>query len=240
MENKLKGYIHSIETLGALDGPGIRTVVFMQGCNLRCRYCHNPDTWNIANTPVLTVDELFDKIIRYKEYYGGDGGVTASGGEPLLQAEFLTALFQKLKAAGINTALDTSGSVLNESVKGLLNYVDLVILDVKHTDSAAYENLCGTRGILSAVMAFLEYCAGRKKRVWLRQVIIPGINDTKEQVLELKKLADKYKPEKVELLPYHTMGVSKWEKLGLDYSLKDIPPADEKTVTCLYRSVFRA
>ena len=192
------------------------------------------------------VDGLFDKLIRYKEYYGKDGGVTASGGEPLLQAEFLTAVFQKLKAAGINTALDTAGSILNDDVKTLLDYTDLVILDIKHTESKAYDDLCGIatpstalppleRGIYKKVIAFLEYCAAQNKRVWLRQVIISGINDTKEQILELKKLADKYKVEKVELLPYHTMGVSKWEKLGLEYSLKDVPPTDDKTIQQLQK-----
>ena len=257
----MKGYIHSIETLAAADGPGIRTAVFMQGCNLRCRYCHNPDTWNREQgtgnrEQVYSVDGLFNKLIRYKEYYGKDGGVTASGGEPLLQAEFLTAVFQKLKASGINTALDTAGTVLNDNVKALLDYTDLVILDVKHTESKAYDDICGMadgnlprprqevcagtpscrRGIFEKVIDFLEYCAGQKKRIWLRQVIIPNINDSKEQVLELKKLADKYKVEKVELLPYHTMGVSKWEKLGLEYSLKDIPPADEKTIQRLQKT----
>ena len=231
--------------MGTLDGPGIRTVVFMQGCLLRCRYCHNPDTFKIFTggekieggmPEVYTADELFNKVIRYREYYGKEGGVTASGGEPLLQTEFLTAFFKKLKAAGINTALDTAGSVWNDKVRELLSCTDLVILDIKHTDAAAYDELCGQKkgaGLYGKVLRFLDYCAGQKKRIWLRQVIVSGINDTMQQITELKRLCDKYKPEKVELLPYHTMGAAKWAALDLKYTLNGVEPPDGKKMESL-------
>ncbi len=234
----IKGNIHSIETFAALDGPGIRTAVFMQGCILRCRYCHNPDTFVRGGGTECTAAELFDKVIRYREYYGQNGGVTVSGGEPLLQAEFLAEFFKLLKAAGINTALDTAGSVFNDSVKQLLEYTDLIILDIKHTDGKEYDSLCGLpegSGLYNKVLDFLEYCSAARKRLWLRQVIVPGINDTRDQVTALKTLIDKYKPEKAELLAYHTMGAAKWERLGLDYTLKDTAPPDDKKMKELNR-----
>jgi len=239
MSGKL--YVHSIETLGALDGPGLRTVVFMPGCPLRCRYCHNADMLSSgAAKGQYSAAELYDKIIRFKEYYGKSGGVTASGGEPLLQAEALTPLFQRLQAAGVNTALDTAGSILNYDVKNLLRYTDCVILDIKHTDADAYDDLCGLQkgaGIYEKVLAFADYCATEKKRLWLRQVIVPGINDNKEQVLRFKGLSRKYNAERVEVLAYHTMGVQKWQKAGLDYTLKDIPPMSEEKLNALRKLV---
>lgn len=236
----VKGYIHSIESMGTLDGPGIRTVVFMQGCPLRCRYCHNPDTWEVKGGTEYTADELFNKVIRYKEYYGQDGGVTVSGGEPLLQTEFLIEFFGKLKAAGINTVIDTAGSILNKNVKVLCKSADLIILDIKNTENREYDALCGLKSdtdMYDKVIAFLEYLNTQNKRVWLRQIIIPGINDTKEQVLRLKAIADKYKVEKTELLAYHMMGIEKWEKLGLEYSLKGVKPPSEKKMAELRKLI---
>lgn len=257
----MKGYIHSIESMGTLDGPGVRTVVFMQGCGLRCRYCHNPDMLRpfsfqkngdndlhfkdglqTAIPHAYTADELYDKIVRFKPYYGADGGVTVSGGEPLLQAEFLIEFFTKLKTDGINTAIDTAGSVSGENVEELLKLTDLIIVDVKHTGNAAYDALCGMPAgtdMYDRVLRFIEYAAGTGKRIWLRQVIIPGINDTKEQAAALSRLADKYNPEKVELLSYHTMGAEKWEKLGLKYSLKGVNPPSEKTMKALRKIAER-
>ncbi|HEY8423549.1 MAG TPA: pyruvate formate-lyase-activating protein [Clostridia bacterium] len=213
------GYVHSIESLGALDGPGLRTVVFMQGCNLRCRYCHNPDTWRRSCGSIYTPQELMDKVIKFKPYFKKNGGITVSGGEPLLQAEFLYEFFKLLKQENIHTALDTAG-FLNDDVKKLLTLTDLVLLDIKHTDPAEYKKLTG--GTLEAALEFYQYLVDNKIDFWIRQVIVPGINDTPEHVKELAKYC--VKAQKYELIPYHTLGVKKWQELGMKYSLADTPP----------------
>ena len=171
-----KGIIHSIQSLGTVDGPGVRFVVFMQGCNLRCGCCHNPDTWEMSDGKVTIADELIAKAVRYKEYFGDDGGITVSGGEPLLQADFVRELFSLCKHEGIHTCLDTSGSILNADVKALLDVTDRVLLDVKYTDDSLYQQHVGCS--LSVVLDFLSYLDEKKIPTTLRQVIIPTLNDS--------------------------------------------------------------
>lgn len=214
-----KGYVHSIESLGTVDGPGIRTVVFMQGCHLRCRYCHNPDTWSCHGGKVFSAEELYNKIKNFRHYYKKTGGVTVSGGEPLIQAEFLYEFFEILKDNNIHRAIDTAG-LLNDETKKLLTITDLVLLDIKHTDYDEYKKLTGNN--LDITLDFYDYLVKTNVPFWIRQVIVSGINDTEEQVAELARYAAK--AQKVELIPYHTMGIAKWDKLKIPYSLKDIEP----------------
>ena len=223
------GYIHSIETFGTLDGPGIRYVIFLQGCPLRCKFCHNPDTWRVGAGKKRTADDLVNEIKSYLPYYkSSGGGVTVSGGEPLLQAEFLLTLFKKLKKLGVHTAIDTSGFAEVEKVKEMLNYTDLVLLSIKHADPEKHQNICGRSS--ERPRAFARYLTKINKPVWIRYVIIPGLTDDDES---LDKLTEWINPmenvTRLELLPYHSMGMYKWEKLGLSYSLTDVPiPAPEQ------------
>jgi len=226
-----------METLSGRDGPGIRTIIFMQGCPLRCQYCHNPDTWEVGEFNTTT-EELMQKLNRYKPYYGKDGGITLSGGEPFMQAEFVSELLRLAREDNINTAVDTSGYFLNEYVKTALNYTDLVLLDIKHTDSIAYKKLTGAT--ISHSLEFLDYLKQIQKPVWIRQVIIPSINDTEEQIIQLTNLIKGANIKKVELLPYHTLGVYKWENLGLNYRLNDVLPPSEETMLRLNKIIKAA
>ncbi len=220
--------IHSIESLGTVDGPGLRFVVFMQGCHLRCKYCHNRDTWNTHTGTVITLDELLNKILNYTNYFkASSGGVTISGGEPLLQMDFLISLFKKLKELSIHTAIDTSGMFdLTKKLKELISLTDLFLLDIKHIDPKKCEELVGFSN--EKELAFAHYLNEIKKPIWLRQVIIPGITDNEEDLLKLKDFI-KSLPciEKVELLKYHDMGKFKWENLGFKYELDNIPNATD-------------
>ena len=224
----MTGKIHSIQTLGATDGPGVRFTVFTQGCNLRCACCHNPDTWDMTGGTEVEPCELAEKATHYKEYFGDIGGVTVSGGETLLQTEFVTAFFKKCKKFGINTCLDTSGCILNEKVKELLRVTDLVMLDIKYTSEEKYRNLVGCS--LSAPLRFLEHLESLKKPTWIRQVIIPGLNDSAEDVLQLKALTSNFKcVEKIELLPFKKLCQVKYDNLKLEFPLKSTPePTLEK------------
>ncbi len=223
--------IHSIETFGTVDGPGIRFVIFFQGCNLKCKYCHNRDTWDINGGKYISVDELLTKILRYKEYFDASGGgVTVTGGEPLLQAKFIIALFKKLKEYSINTAIDTSGIIgITDDIKELLNYTDLVLLDIKHIDSEKCKNLVGFGN--ENELKFAKYLSDNNIPVWIRQVIVPGITDNEEDLKKLKLfLASLKNVKKVELLPYHNMGKYKWEDLGFEYELSDIRVANDDDI----------
>ena len=223
--------IHSIETFGTVDGPGIRFVIFFQGCNLKCKYCHNRDTWDINGGKYISVDELLTKILRYKEYFDASGGgVTVTGGEPLLQAKFIIALFKKLKEYSINTAIDTSGIIgITDDIKELLNYTDLVLLDIKHIDSEKCKNLVGFGN--ENELKFAKYLSDNNIPVWIRQVIVPGITDNEEDLKKLKLfLASLKNVKKVELLPYHNMGRYKWEDLGFEYELSDIRVANDDDI----------
>ena len=238
------GWVHSTESFGAVDGPGIRFLIFLQGCNMRCRYCHNPDTWRMAGkageSPAskgtwkqMSVDELLRKAERYRTYWRDTGGITVSGGEALLQIDFLTALFEEAHRRGIGTVLDTAAQPFTRmqpffgKFERLMDSTDLVLLDIKHIDDAKYRMLTGhtNENILDCARCLSDI----GKPVWIRHVLVPGINDSEE---DLSRTADFIRTlknvRKVEVLPYHTLGVFKWEELGYRYTLKDVePPSDE-------------
>lgn len=223
--------VHSTDTFGTVDGPGIRYILFLQGCSLRCKYCHNRDTWDMSGGQYQSLDDIFDKILKYKNYmvFSG-GGVTASGGEPLLQAKFLIDLFTKLKKENIHTCIDTSGMVaLTPDIKKLLTLTDLVLLDIKHIDPEKCKELVGTSNKLE--LEFAQYLSNNSIPMWIRQVIIPGITDDEKDLLKLKEFIQTLKTvEKVELLPYHTLGKHKWTKMGFKYELDGIPDATTKDI----------
>ena len=226
------GYVHSFHSLGTLDGPGVRFVVFLQGCNLRCGCCHNPDTWDMRQGKEITTEEIVSKVIRYREYYKEEGGITVSGGEPLLQAKFVQELFAKCHEEGINTCLDTSGSVLNDDVKNLLQETDRVLLDIKYTEDEQYQKHVGCD--LHKVLEFLEFLNEQKIPVTLRQVIIPTLNDNEENILKLKSIAGKYScVDKVELLPFKKVCQVKYDDLGMKFPFEDIPAAKKEDVLAL-------
>ncbi len=232
----MKGYVHSFESLAALDGEGVRYGVFMQGCPLRCAYCHNPDTWKKGGIEFST-EALVKKISRYKTYFGENGGVTFSGGEPLLQAEFIKEAVPYLKDAEINYAIDTSGAVnLSDDVKYVLQNAQLVILDLKFWDDENYKKYTGME--ISKVLEVLDFLEDIKKRTWMRTVVVPGINDsieTIEKYLEIFK--EKNCVEKYELLGFHTMGFFKYENMGIENPLKDTKPLEKKTLKELQKFV---
>lgn len=230
----MTGFIHSIESMGLVDGPGVRSVVFMQGCLLRCKFCHNPDTWALGKAKIeMSADELVNKLLRFREYYSDDGGVTISGGEPLLQLDFATEVFTKLKAQGIHTCLDTAGvgnikePNYTERLAALLSVTDLVLLDIKHHDAVGYQQLTGRD--MQAFDIFLSVLQETDTPIWIRQVVVPGITDSTEYIEGLKNYIAKLKTiENVKLLPYHTLGVQKYSALGIDYPLKNIPPMSKE------------
>ena len=218
------GFIHSFQSLGATDGPGIRFVVFMQGCNLRYGCCHNPDTWECGTGKEYTPKEVADTIERYKSYFGKDGGVTVSGGEPLLQADFVKELFLICHEKGINTCLDTSGSIINNNVLSLLNVCDRVLLDIKYTDEDSYRKHVGCS--LSKPLEFLEILQQKNIPTWVRQVTIPSLSDDEENIKRLGKIVKNHScVEKVELLPFRKICKAKYDNLGIDFPFEkyDIP-----------------
>ena len=226
------GHIDSIETLGLVDGPGIRVVVFLQGCPLRCLFCHNPETWTLNDKFLITPDELVRHIYKYRNYFGSDGGVTFSGGEPLFQHDFLLKCLKLCKKMGINTCLDTSGACTN--YEDILKYVDLVIWDVKGLDNYGYHKMTGQN--IDTSLKFLKYCQDNDKKMWIRQVIVPGINDNTDYINRLKEFIKPLKNvERVELLPYHLLGVSKYKQLGIPYRLDGVPPMDKDKCDELYK-----
>lgn len=221
----MKGYMSSIESMGLVDGPGIRTVVFLSGCPLRCLFCHNPEMWKTLSGEEITPIDLVNRIKRNKPYFKKNGGVTFSGGEPLAQPEFLKECLKLCKKEGIHTCLDTSG-VGNGEYDEILDYVDLVILDIKAYQEDDYKKMTGLG--MDRFKTFLTACQKKNKKLWLRQVIVPTINDNEKYILGLKKYISSIKNvEKVELLPYHTMAVKKYESLKISYRLKDIPEMDK-------------
>lgn len=216
------GNIHSYESMGTVDGPGIRFVVFLQGCPLRCKYCHNPDTWNIGEKKIQeSAEDTLKKIKRYKNYFGKKGGVTVTGGEPLVQSDYVLELFKLCKQEGIHTALDTSGYIFNEKVKEILEYTDLILLDIKALDKEIYKDL--TRVELDNTLKFLNYLQEIKKVVWIRHVVVPNITDDNKLLEETAKFLSKFDNiELVEILPYHTLGVFKYKELGIEYPLEGV------------------
>lgn len=225
----MTGFVNSFQSLGALDGPGIRFVVFMQGCNLRCGCCHNPDTWDSSGGKEFTAAEIVEKAKRYKEYFGKDGGITVSGGEPLLQAEFVTELFKLCHNEGINTCLDTSGSLMNDSIKRLLKVTDRVLLDVKYTDEMKYDQYVGCS--YSKVLNFLSYLNENNIPVTLRQVTIPTLNDNEENISKLNQIIHANPcVDKIELLPFKKICQVKYDKLGIDFPFATIPEPTKDTM----------
>lgn len=225
----MNGYIHSIQSLGTVDGPGVRFVAFLEGCNLRCSCCHNPDTWECKGENLYTPEELVERAVRFKEYFGEQGGITLSGGEPILQAEFANEVFRLCHKEGVNTCLDTSGSILNDAVKALLSETDRVLLDVKYCSDELYKKYVGCP--LSSVMEFLSYLNEKNISTTLRQVIIPGINDNEENILFLKSLLAKYPCiDKTELLPFRKICQVKYDKMQIEFPFKDIPEPSLETM----------
>lgn len=231
----MKGNINSIETMGLVDGPGVRVVVFFQGCPLRCCFCHNPETWFVENKELISPRELVDRILKYKNYFGDDGGVTFSGGEPLLQHDFLLECLRLCKKENINTCLDTSGYGYNYD--DILDLVDLVIFDIKSIDNLQYKYITGKD--IDVSLEFLKKCQKLNKRMWIRQVIVPGLNDSSSYINDLKSFISKLNNiEKIELLPYHILGVSKYEKLGIPYKLFNTPAMSKEKCNKLYEELI--
>ena len=234
----MQGHIHSIQSLGAVDGPGVRAVVFGEGCPLRCAYCHNPDTWQAKDEDKIEADTLCEKILRLYPYIK-NGGVTFSGGEPCLQAPFFTEVAKKLKERGLHIALDTCGEVNTPAVDELLSYVDLILLDVKMTSEEDYARYTG--GALAHTMAFLKKAEARGIPVWIRQVTVPGINDTEENIDRLAALLSPFTCiERVELLPFRTLCVEKYKSLGIPFPLADTPDMTKEQIAPLQARINRA
>lgn len=227
--NSVVGQVHSIQSLGTVDGPGLRFVVFLQGCNLRCGCCHNPDTWEMQSDKQFTADEIVEKALHYKEYFGEKGGITLSGGEPLLQAEFCYEIFKLCHGNGINTCLDTSGSILNENVKKLLTETDRVLLDIKYTDDDLYIKNVGCS--LEKPLEFLYYLNEHKIPVTLRQVIIPTLNDNEENIKKLNEIIKTHSCiDKVELLPFKKICQTKYDNMQIPFSFSHIPTPTKETM----------
>ena len=244
------GYIHSTESFGAVDGPGIRFIVFLQGCNMRCKYCHNPETWNIVdseesaryysnrgiNVDIRTPSEVLEQAKRYKPYWKNGGGITVSGGEALLQIDFVLELFRLAKEEGINTCLDTSGNPFTfeecffEKFKQLCKYTDLFILDIKHIVSEEHQKLTGFTN--QNILEMAHFLSESGKEMWIRHVLVPGITTDEEALRKLAEFIHGLKTvSKVEVLPYHRLGVPEYERLGIPYSLSNIKPPSEEQLS---------
>lgn len=235
----IKGIIHSLETFGLVDGPGVRYVIFLQGCRMRCQYCHNPETWkmeieNGVGIGEFTADEIFKKAMRYKPYWRDNGGITISGGEPLLQIDFVTEVFRMAKEKGVHTTLDTSGNPFSsepeflEKFDRLLEVTDLVMLDIKEMDEEKHKKLTGHTN--RNILAMGDYIADHGVEMWIRHVLVPELTDDEEGLQELRKKIDSWNTvSRVEVLPYHTLGLFKWENMGLSYPLDGVrvPTEDE-------------
>ncbi len=226
----MEGRIHSFESLGAVDGPGVRFVIFVQGCSLKCKYCQNRDTWNLKGGTTYSSDEIVEKILRYKNYITPNGGVTISGGEPLLQAKFLIELFTKLKQYNIHTCIDTSGNVvLTDEIKELISLTDLFLLDIKCINDEKAINLTSVSN--KKELEFANYLSNINKPMWIRQVLVPGYTDDEQDLIKLREFISTLKSvEKVEVLPYHDLGKFKWEQLGEIYPLENVRTANNDDV----------
>ncbi|WP_051200993.1 MULTISPECIES: pyruvate formate-lyase-activating protein [unclassified Butyrivibrio] len=221
------GRIHSIETFGSVDGPGVRFIIFLKGCNLRCKYCHNADTWNPESKDVRSATELLDKAERYKSYWGDEGGITVSGGEPLLQIDFLLELFKEAKSRGINTCIDTAAEPFTREepffskFKELMEYTDLLLVDIKHIDNEEHIKLTGKPN--ENIKDCLQYLSEIGKPIWIRHVLVPGITDNDEYLQKTREFLDTLtNVQRVDVLPYHSLGQFKWEELGMKYQLEGV------------------
>lgn len=230
-----QGYIHSLESFGSVDGPGVRYLIFTTGCAMRCQFCHNPDTWNMNSGTLYKADELIDKAWKYRTYWGSKGGITVSGGEPLLQIDFLLELFQKAKERGINTTLDTCGNPFTREepffskFQELMKVTDLVMLDIKHIDDEQHKILTGQTN--KNILDMARYLSDTGKPVWIRHVLVPERSDKDEYLHRLHDFIETLdNVEKVEVLPYHTLGVYKWKELGIPYQLEGIDPPSKERV----------
>lgn len=232
---KTVGQVHSLETFGLVDGPGVRFVVFLQGCRMRCQYCHNPETWSMTGGTPWTAEDLFQRVWRYHNYWKNNGGITVSGGEPLLQIDFVTALFRLAKEKGVHTVLDTAGNPFTTEepffgkFQQLMEVTDLVMLDLKDTDPQTHQKLTGWDN--ANILQMAQYLSDTGKDMWVRRVLVPGLTDHREELAHLRTLLDSWKTvRRVEILPYHTLGLFKWEKLGIDYPLDGVPTPTEEEV----------
>ena len=228
---EIKGYIHSFESMGTVDGPGLRFVIFMQGCFLKCKYCHNRDTWTPCINNTYTVDEIVNKALKQKEYFDeSNGGVTVSGGDPLMQPKFILELFKKLKENGISTCLDTSGAVaITDEIKEVLKYTDLVLLDIKEMNDERCRWITSKSN--ENTLNFARYLSDNNIKMWIRHVLVPTITDYKEDLLMLRDFIHELKNvEKIELLPYHDMGKFKWENLNQKYELEGVRCANNEDI----------
>lgn len=237
MKKSEKIKVCALQTLGTLDGPGVRCVIFLQGCPLRCRYCHNPDTWNMEGGKEYTCAQLAGIVEKYRNYYAGTGGVTVSGGEPLLQAGRLVPFFERMREKSIHTALDTSGCLWNEDVRRLLSCVDLCLLDIKHTERDAYEKLTGG-GRLEDTLFFLDILERLHIDTWVRQVVADGLNDTEREIEALKELISEYDCiKKVELLGFSTLCRTKYEAMGIDFPMNKTPDMNPTKLVLLQKKL---
>ena len=233
-DENIIGRVHALETFGLVDGPGVRYVIFLSGCRMRCRFCHNPDTWSDKGEE-WTARELFDRAKRYKTYWKNNGGITVSGGEPLLQKEFVYSLFALAKREGIHTALDTAGQPFSEDkewmelFEELMSVTDLVLLDLKQMDPRGHRELTGVDN--TNILKMARWLSDNGKKMWIRHVLVPGVTDDKEDLLKMREFIDSLKTvERVEVLPYHTLGLIKWKELNIPYTLEDVPTPTEEQV----------
>lgn len=231
----MKGRIHSIETFGSVDGPGVRFILFLQGCPLRCAFCHNPDTWASSAYEEMTPEEALQKALRYKSYWGDQGGITVSGGEPLMQIDFLIALFKLCKKEGIHTCIDTSGGCFTRErpyftkFEELMDYTDLLLVDLKEINDETHEKLTGASN--KNILDMCRYLSDIKKPVWIRHVLVPTISDNDEDLQALDAFIRTLdNVERIEILPYHTLGTYKWKELGLTYRLEGIKPPEAERI----------
>lgn len=238
------GRVHSVESFGSADGPGVRYIVFLKGCNMRCKYCHNPDTWAKCGendgAKLMTPQEVLKTAMRYKAYWKQTGGITVSGGEALLQIDFVTELFKLAKEKGVNTCLDTSGNpfTVEEPFFGkfneLMKYTDLFMLDIKHIDDEEHKKLTGQTN--KNILDMAQYLSKNGKKMWIRHVFVPGITTDERYLNQLREFIDTLKTvDRVEVLPYHTLGVFKWKELGIPYQLEGVEPPTEEQIECAKR-----
>ncbi len=235
VKKSVTGFIHSVETFGSVDGPGIRFVVFMQGCKLRCQFCHNPDTWNRRGGEPVTAEAIWDQAFKYRGYWGKKGGITASGGEPLLQMDFIIELFVRAKEEGLHTCLDTAGQPFSRyhpffsKFNRLMQVTDLVLLDIKHMDREGHKALTGSYP--DPILDMARYLSDIRKPVWLRHVLVPGKNDAERYLKQLDEFAKSLNNvERFQVLPYHTLGVYKWEQLRIPYPLAGIEAPSKEQI----------
>lgn len=238
MTIEIKGNIHSLESFGSADGPGVRYIIFLKGCNLRCRYCHNPDTWANNEGTYMSAKEIIDKALHYQSYWGDKGGITVSGGEPLLQIDFLIDLFKQAKIQNIDTCIDTAGEPFTKDepwfskFKELLKYTDLLLVDIKHINPTRHKNITGKSN--ENIIEMFNYLNEIKQPIWVRYVLVPGLSDDENDLQKTKKfISSLSNVKKIDVLPYHNLGIQKWNKLGLPYSLEGVNPPSKEQTKCV-------